>query len=238
MTIYKDATAVITGASSGIGRSFAEQLAQPGRTLHLIGRDEDRLAEVVEICERAGATAHGHAAEITDDSTCAELIDTLKRLKRIDLLVHSAGVVTLSPVVSARIADLDLNYRVNLRAPYQLTSGLLPEVIAAKGQIAFVNSGAGLNARAGWSQYAASKHGLRALADSLREEVKPVGVRVMSVYPGRTATPMQVQVRKLEDRPYVPEELIQPKDVSDMMLHALGLPRTADVVDINVRPGR
>ncbi|MGH7855798.1 MAG: SDR family NAD(P)-dependent oxidoreductase, partial [Candidatus Binatia bacterium] len=156
----------------------------------------------------------------------------------LDVLVHSAGNVALGAVESAPVAELDRQYRVNLRAPYVLTQTCLPLLRAAGGQIVFVNSGAGLHARPQWSQYAMTKHGLKALADSLREEVKPAGIRVMSVFPGRTATPMQESVHRIEGKEYHAGDFLQPEDVASQVAAAVGLPRTADVTDLILRPGR
>jgi NADP-dependent 3-hydroxy acid dehydrogenase YdfG len=81
-----------------------------------------------------------------------------------------------------------------------------------------------------------TKHALRAIADSLRGEVNPDGVRVLSVYLGRTASEMQERIHQMEGRPYRPELLLQPQDVASVILNALSLPRTAEVTDIHIRP--
>jgi len=130
-------------------------------------------------------------------------------------------------------------YRLNLRAPYLLTQRLLPLLRRARGQVVFVNSSAGLHAAAGTSQYAATKHALKALADSLRCEVNDDGIRVLSVYPGRTASPMQELLHnqhRADARPYVAADLLQPDDVAAVVVQALRLPRTAEVTDLHVRP--
>ena len=100
----------------------------------------------------------------------------------------------------------------------------------------FVNSSAGLNSKANVGQYAASKHALKAIADCLREEVNPDGIRVLSIYPGRTATPMQEALYKAEGRTYHPEILMQPSDAAQVVIQALRLPRTVEVTDIHLRP--
>lgn len=234
----KTRTAVITGASSGIGRAVARQLAEAGAFLHLLGRDRGRLESVAEEARAAGGEADVHTGDLSDDGAIEETVAQLGReVRAVDILIHSAGAVSLGVVSEMPVADLDHQYRVNLRAPYALTQGLLPLVRAAKGQIVFVNSGAGLNAKAGWSAYAATKHGLKALADSLREEVREDGVRVVSLYPGRTASPMQRSVREMEGQPYHPEGFIQPEDIAQSLLSALTLPRSADVTDLMIRPG-
>lgn len=222
---------VITGASSGIGFELATRYRERGVPLTLIGRNVERL--------RSAAPDADHVAiDFLDDASLENAARALReRIDHVDALIHSAGVVTLGPIAEAPLADLDLNYRVNLRAPVALTQALLPSVVRAKGQVVFINSGAGLNANATWGHYAASKHGLKAVADALRHEVKPQGVRVMSVYPGRTATPMQQRVRSLEGQPYDANAFIQVADVSQMIMTALELPRSASVIDLNIRPG-
>ena len=88
------------------------------------------------------------------------------------------------------------------------------------------------------SAYAASKHGLKALADALRIEEAEHGVRVTSIYPGRTATPMQERVHQQEGNAYDPERFIAPESVVTTILTAIDLPDDADITDLTVRPGR
>ena len=223
-------TAVITGASSGIGRAIAEDLARSGWRLHLLGR---RMAAL-------GGLSGDHTAwtcELRDDEAVDRTAAAIAQAGPIDLLVHSAGVVTLGPIGQSPIADLDLNLAVNVRAPVLLTRLLLPSVVRARGQVVFINSGAGLTASAGWGHYAASKHAVRAIADSLREEVRSAGVRVMTCYPGRTATPMQQRVRQLEGQPYDADDYATAQDVARVVCEALALPRSAEVTELKVRPG-
>ena len=223
---------VITGASSGIGRALALILAETGATLYLLGRDEARLQEVADEVEKSGATVHAHAFDLTDDKAVKSFAASLTR---VNVLIHSAGTVRLGKVAEASVSDLDTQYRINLRAPYLLTQCLLPQLRTAKGHIVFINSGAGLNAKPEWSQYAASKHALRALADSLRAEVNPQ-VRVTSIYPGRIASPMQRRVREFEGKPYDPKDFMQPEDVAQQVKAALSAPHSAQVHDLSIRP--
>jgi NADP-dependent 3-hydroxy acid dehydrogenase YdfG len=113
---------------------------------------------------------------------------------------------------------------------------MLPLLKRSTGQVVFVNSTAGLVARARVGQYAATKHALKALADALREEVNADGVRVLSVFLGRTASSMQQYVHEAEGRRYAPDRLVQPDDVAAMIVHALCLPRTAEVTEMRIRP--
>ena len=232
-------TAVVTGASSGIGRAVALRLAQEGAFLHLVGRDETRLKETAQAAREAGGEADVHTADFEREEDIGALAEQLeKEVRAVDILVHSAGVVSLGPLADAPLEDLDWHYLVNVRAPYSLTQKLLPLLQRAKGQIVFINSGAGLNAKGTWSQYAMSKHALKALADSLRDEVAGDGMRVLSVYPGRTHSPMQRAVREMEGQDYDPESFIQPDDVAQTVVSALELPRSAHLTELVIRPGR
>lgn len=232
---FEGQSALVTGASSGIGRALAIELARGGARVVLSGRDLDRLDGVAGQIRGFGGDAEAFPGDLTEDPARRALVAELRRRGPLPLLVHSAGVCTLDAVADTSEADLDLNWAVNLRAPFLLTRDLLPHVLEAKGQIVFVNSGAGLSASPSWGAYAASKHGLKALADSLRGEVRGQGVRVLTAYPGRTASPMQAAVKAREGDPYHPGSLIQPADVSRMVTEALALPRTAHVTEINVR---
>jgi NADP-dependent 3-hydroxy acid dehydrogenase YdfG len=203
----------------------------------LIGRDQRRLAEVTEEVRRQSARAEGYLADLAVDEDIRRVANAVSDdFGGLDILVHSAGIFRMGSIAQAPVADLDLLYRTNVRAPYALTQALLPMIAARKGQIVFVNSSVGLSARAGVGAYSASKHALKAIADSLRAEVNPSGVRVITVYPGRTATPQQEKIHEQEGRPYHSERLLQADDVSSAVLSALAMPRTAEVTEISIRP--
>ena len=203
----------------------------------MIGRNPDRLAQTVAAAQ-SFAPATGFPLDLTNDDQLQPLVAFLEKdAGRVDILFHGAGIIQQELLEHARIEHLDEQYAINVRAPYLLTQRLLPLLVRARGQIVFVNSSAGLTAnRAEIAQYAATKHALKAIADSLRAEVNPKGVRVLSVYLGRTATAMQETLFKQEAKPYHAEKLLQPEDVAAMVLAALALPPTAEVTDISIRP--
>jgi len=228
--------ALVTGASSGIGRAVALALARQGASLHLVGRSAKALAEIVDEASQF-SSVKGCQLDLTDDNGIESLIGSMAESGTLDILVHSAGVFHQSRMADAAVEDFDRQYAVNLRAPYVLTQRLLPRLIASHGQIVFINSTVGLaNKRPEVGQYAAMKHGLKAIADSLREEVNQKGVRVLTVYLGRTATPMQEAIFREEGRVYRPDTLLQPKDIASLLIHTLSLPRTVEVTDISIRP--
>lgn len=232
----KHKSALITGASSGMGWAIAVDLAKAGvQELHLMGRDERRLQELVSELEPHNTSCHTHIVEFSDTSSTEAFCNEFKeKYSNLDLLVHSAGIFIFSDVETSSVEDLDAQYTINLRAPFLLTHHLLPQIKQSKGDIIFINSGAGLTAAPGKSQYAITKHGLKALADSLRKEVKKDGVRVISVYPGKTATAMQQKVHSFEGDEYNPEVLIQAEDISLQVMAALGMSNAATVTDVRV----
>lgn len=239
MTDLTNQVAVVTGASGGIGRAVALGLANDGATVFLVGRDGAALASVAERARAAGARAVILEGDLTSDDTISELAARLQReCGRADILVHCAGIISQGAVESAPVEDFDRQFRINARAPYLLTQVLLPMLKETQGQVVFVNSTVGLNARANVGQYAATKHALRALADSLRDEVNAEGLRVLSVFLGRTDSPMQAAIQEVEGRAYTPGKLVQPDDVAAAILCALRMPRSAEVAEITIRPMR
>jgi NADP-dependent 3-hydroxy acid dehydrogenase YdfG len=234
---FIDQIAVVTGASSGIGRAIALELAGQGATVCLVGRNVETLRAVADSAPTGAPRMLCYQTDLTQDNDIWELAGHLQRdFQYIDVLVHSAGIFSFNRLDTASVEDFDWQYRTNVRAPYVLTQALLPRLRARQGQVVFLNSSVGLNARANIGQYAATKHALKAIADSLRDEVNPDGLRILSVFLGRTATPMQQAVHRMEGRPYHPERLMQPQDVAAVVINALGAPRSVEVTDIHVRP--
>lgn len=223
-------THVITGAGSGIGQAVAKRLRDRGDRLVLLLRDADRIDQL----RPEFPSAVFVEADLGRPRTLAGLGHVVTG--PVDSLLHIAGVVDLSPVDTFGVEGWQHQLDVNLTAPAVLTREFLPQLRAAPGTVVFVNSSAGLTATAGWSAYAASKFGLRALADSLRAEEQDRGVRVTTIYPARTATPMQEKVHAQEGRVYDPSLWIAPGVVAETLLHVLDLPPGVTIPDVTVRP--
>ncbi len=222
-------THLVTGAGSGIGAVLADRLHRRGDALCLLARGDERADDLRQ--RYPGATV------LVVDLADPAAVDSLSGLPdRLDSVLHVAGVVDLSPVADLPLAQLRSQLDVNLVAPALLTRATLPAVRRARGTYVFVNSSAGLTAGPGWSAYAASKFGLRALADSLRAEEVEHGVRVTTVFPSRTATPMQEKVHRQEDKVYSAADWIKAGTVADTVLHVLDLPRDATIPEVTVRP--
>ncbi|WNI22312.1 SDR family oxidoreductase [Streptomyces sp. ITFR-16] len=227
-------THLITGAGSGIGAAVARRLTERGDDLVLLARDAGRAKEL--------AALHPGSRTIVGDLSNPDRLSWAfaqqPMPERLDSLLHIAGVVELGRVGELTPKAWHFQLNANLVAPAELTRLVLPQLRVAQGHVLFVNSGAGLAAHAEWSAYAASKHGLKALADSLRHEEHGNGVRVTSVYPGRTASAMQAKVHQQEGKEYDPARWIDPESVATTIVMALDLPRDAEVNDLTVRPGR
>lgn len=221
-------THLLTGAGSGIGRILAERLLARGDQVLAVARSEERAAEMV-------ADLPGITTLVADLADAASTEASGERLPAcLDSVVHAAGVVELGAVGDLPATAWTEQLAVNLVAPAVLTRVALPALRAARGTVVLLNSGAGLRANPQWAAYAASKHGLRALADSLRAEEPDV--RVTSVFPGRTATAMQETVHAQEGKAYDASDWIQPGTVADLVLHVLDLPRDAEVPEVVVKP--
>ena len=238
MAGLKNKIAVVTGASGGIGESIAYALARNRVDLCLLGRDESKLER---LSGRLGKIHSEVQTYVCDFASADNIHSVAKKInsdfRAIDILVHSAGSLMLKSLEEITEAEFDLEFAVNTRAPFLLTKLLLPAIKNRKGQIVFLNSSiAQQKARANLSIYAGSKYALRAIADSLREEVNASEVRVLSVYPGRTATAMQEDIFKFENREYRKNQLLQPEDIAQSVIDALALPRTAEITDISIRP--
>jgi short-subunit dehydrogenase len=223
-------THLVTGAGSGIGAALVDLLHARGDELVLVARSEERAAEL--------ARRWSGASTLVADLAEATALDGLTLPDALDSVVHAAGTVELGAVAELTTEQWRSQLDVNVLAPAVLTRLALPALRSAGGTVVFVNSGAGLRANPEWAAYAASKHGLRALADSLRAEEKAHGVRVTSIYPGRTATPMQQRVHDQEGKAYDADDWIRPETVAAAILHALDLPRDATIPDLTVSPGR
>ncbi len=222
--------AVVTGATSGIGRAVALHLAEQGMVVHALGRNTEALSPLAH--DSRYAHVHAHRVDLSSDD---DLASFALAVPQANILVHCAAIIHRTPFKDVTTADFDEHYRVNLRAPFILTQQLLPSLVDVHGQIVFVHSSADRPFGPMKSQYAAMKHGLFALAECLRDEVRPHGVRVLNMFLGRVATPMQESIYKTEGWFYEPDKLIQPEDVAEAIGHALTMPSTSEVASINLR---
>jgi len=220
--------ALVTGASGDIGHAVGDALAGHGLHVVAVARRFDRLADLASRRPQVQPIA----ADLTIAADRAGVADAANGLGRLDLLVLGSGIYQRSDDPT----ELERQFAANVHGPYALLQAVLPLLIASQGQVVFINSTQGLAASPGVGQFAATQHAMRALADSLRDEVNPHGVRVASVFLGRTATTRQAAIFAKEGRAYAPERLLQPADVAGIVLTLFTLPPTAEVTNITLRP--
>lgn len=186
-------TAVVTGASSGIGAAVARRLAEGGARLVLVGRDTGRLDDVL-----ASLDGGGHqrvTLELTDSAAIAWWAESLAGpVGGVDVLVHSAGMFGPQPFPEITVETLDRMFAVNVRAPFLVTQALLP-LLRERSAIVFVSSVSGHVGMSGQTAYGAMKSAIDGLARTLAVELAPRGIRVNAVAPGFTATPMNESLR-------------------------------------------
>jgi short-subunit dehydrogenase len=223
------ATHLLTGAGSGIGSAVAQALHDRGDDLVLLTRNDERAAALTQ-------RFPGARTIVTDLADVAS-VDRIEGIPdRLDSLLHIAGIVELATVAETSTEHLRAQLDVNLVSPFLLTRVCLPALREARGVVVFVNSGAGLQAGALWAAYGASKYGLRALADALRAEEMGNGVRVTTLFPSRTSTPMQEKVHEQEGKTYDSSLWISPETVAATLLHVIDLPSDATIPEVTVRP--
>ncbi len=181
----RDKVTILTGASSGIGRALALELARAGAQLVLAARDEAALRRVAAECAALGAPAVVRPTDVTRAADCAALVDAaIGERGRLDVLIHNAGIS-----MSARfdeLADLAMLERlleVNYLGPARITHLALPHLKASRGRLVAIASVAGVAGVPTRTGYAASKHALVGFCDSLRVELAGTGVTVTVVYP-------------------------------------------------------
>ncbi|MFC5600150.1 SDR family oxidoreductase [Deinococcus cellulosilyticus] len=218
-------TIIITGATGGIGLEVAHLLRDAD--LILLGRNPQKLAQLQQ--EFPDATTA--AVSLTNEDAVTTLLQPLARM---DAIIHCAGEVVLGSIAESKTEDWESMFQSNVLTSLVLTRQALPLLRASRGKVIFVNSGAGLRANASWGGYAASKFALKALADALRQEESSISVT--TIYPGRTATDMQKQVRSMEQASYDAEKYVRAADVAAAIKLVLDMQHPSVIEELSIRP--
>lgn len=225
-------TALITGASSGIGRGTAIRLASDGWHILAHGRRRDALQETLDLVDAAGGSGTYFTAEMGDMEAIAALGEWANSHDRLDALVHCAAKFTYGKVSTERFADWDASIDQVLRATIRLTAHVLPAIQKAEGAFVYI---CGPTSWLGWKNHAihcALRHAQAGFAKALFEDVREDGVRVTVVHPGFVDTPSVNESGK--DRAL----MIQLADITEMIATAICLPNTACVTELTLRPQR
>ncbi len=207
--------AVVTGASSGIGRACAEAMAEAGAKVVLVGRDGDRLRAAAGRCGEHRVVA----VDLAADDAAAKIVEAaVEAFGAVNSLLHMAGIFWPSPLAEAPLEDFDMQWRVNVRAPYALTREALPHM-KRDDSITFVSSIAGKVAFPNSAAYCATKGAIEQLTKALAVELAPAGIRVNAIAPGNIRTPMN-------------EKLLESKEYEQMYIDGTPYGRVGVVEDI------
>jgi 3-oxoacyl-[acyl-carrier protein] reductase len=228
-------TALITGATEGIGRATAFGLGRAGYRVAVCARTEAKVRQLVKKLKAAGIEAAGAAADVGDADQTVRMIEEITGiLGQIDVLINNAGILIARPFEELTLEDWDATMSTNVRSLYLVTRVVLPGMRQRKhGSIVNVASLAGRNGFAGGTAYTASKHAVLGFSRSLMLEVRKDNVRVIAICPGSVDTSL------LKDQPMLksePSRILQPEEVADTILHTLGLPERAMVSELDIRP--
>jgi short-subunit dehydrogenase len=215
----------ITGATRGIGRELARQLAAMGYSIFATGRDAALLEAL-----KAETGCLGTVADLTDPEQVVDIYEQAKAsLGQVDILINNAGLNhRKAPVTEIELEDWELQYAVNLRAPMLLSREALKDMTGRKnGHIINVISTIAKTSQPNYAIYSAMKYGLMGFTKCLIKEAREVNVKVTAVYPGGTDTDF-----RSEDRP----EYLSPESAAKMIVHCITAPADVVVHDLTYRP--
>ena len=246
MTERLDGTvALVTGASSGIGHATAAALVEAGASVAVAARRRDRLEA---LAEQLGGDVLVLETDVTDEGQARTMVErTVDHFGRLDTLVNNAGVMLLGPIVDAPVEEWRRMVELNLLGLLYATHAALPHLLTAAGSdprrvadVVNVSSVAGRFARAGSGVYNATKFGVGAFSESLRQEVTKRHVRVSLVEPGAVATELithnRREVVEAMQATWGAVEVLQPEDIAETIAFTVTRPRRATVNEILVRP--
>lgn len=219
---------LITGASRGIGRAIANRLATKEREIIVTGRDQEALVEVFTELEPKSGKVSILTHDLADPEDVDSLISKLGS-EPLHVFVNNAGIAVVKPLDQISMDDWRDTVDVNITAPFMLTQKLVP-LMPAGASIVNILSVAARQAFPGWSSYCMSKYALRGFAESIREELRPKGIRVINVYPAATDTEIWDDV----EGDFARDKMMPPEETAEAVAYALGRPPHILVEDISV----
>jgi NAD(P)-dependent dehydrogenase (short-subunit alcohol dehydrogenase family) len=223
--------ALVTGATSGIGKAAALQLAREGAKVIIHGRDSDRGSSVVDEIKEAGGDARFVQADLTDITEVRQLADSVGD---IDVLVNNAGLSWFGPTADLDVDTFDAMFDANVRAPYFLTAAIAPKMVAnGGGSIINVGSMAGQVGLAGGAAYSGTKATLAAMTRAWAAEFSPAGVRVNTVAPGPVHTGTSSGVTETIGETTLFKRAAQAEEIAEVITF-LASPRASYVTGANI----
>ena len=240
--------ALVTGASSGIGEATAARLAAQGAAVAIAARRRDRLESLAEQIRATGGKALVIKADFADEPQARQAVEqTVADLGRLDILVNNAGVMLLGPVVGAPIDEWQRMVQINLLGLLYASHAALPHLLNAAREeprrvadVVNISSTAGRLARAGSGVYNATKHGVVAFSEALRQEVTRSHVRISIVEPGAVATELPLhnrpEIREQIEKRFGDTETLTAEDIAETIAFIVTRPRRVAINEVLVRP--
>ena len=223
--------AVITGASTGIGKALSIKLSDE-YFVYLISRTEDKLRKVVDEISNKGNKCQSIVADISKEESINMIYSKIDNKQNIELLINNAGKAVFGDISSLSIDDWDSQLNLNLRGSFLMTKMIVEDLKSKKsGNIVFINSVAGLQPYKNSTAYVASKYGLRGFSSSLREELRDYNIKVISVFPGAIDTPLWDNMEMDNLR----SEMMNVNDISNIIINAIHSPNNCNVEEIVIR---
>jgi len=228
-------TALVTGATEGIGRAIAFALGRAGYRVGVCARTPSKLRALLDALQQAGVTAAGYPGDVGAEADARAIVAAVTgALGPVDVLVNNAGTGVLKPFEQLTPEDWDQTMATNLRSLYLMTREVLPGMRERRrGAVVNIVSLAGRNGFVGGTAYTASKHAALGFSRSLMLEVRKDNIRVIAICPGTVDTPLIRGQTMLTPNL---ERSLQPEDVAETVLAALRLPERALVSELDVRP--
>ena len=224
--------ALITGASSGIGKSLSLELCKAGYELILSSRNIDLLNEASSAISKLGGKVHTIDVDVSDEKSVEKLFLKSKKIGFVDVVINNAGFGKFDKIENLSIHDWDRQLSVNLRGSFLITKFFSSSMIHnKKGTIVFVNSVAGKKAYPYSSAYVASKFGLLGFSRSIREELRKYNIKVISVHPGAVDTAFWENV----DADFPRHEMMSSDNVSKTIVHAISAPANIVLEEIDIQ---
>ena len=209
---------LITGASSGLGKEISICLARNGYHCILSSRNETLLGNVANQIRSENYKCTVVPADLTSEDSIENLYQSCQEIGFVEMIINNAGIGIFSKIEDASIVDFDKQISLNLRAPFILCKKFIPNMKSkSKGRIVFINSVAGKSGYPFSSSYVSSKFGLRGLSESLREELRQDGIKVISIHPGAIDTAFWDKVNADFSR----DEMLLSKNVANDIVNAL-----------------
>ena len=223
--------AIITGASSGIGRNLSIKLSDK-YFIYLISRNKNNLQKTADTIYNKKNDCQIIQADISEEESIESIYSQIDNKNNIELLINNAGVAVFNDISNLSIDDWNSQLNINLTGSFLMTKMIVDDMKSKKnGTIVFINSVAGLQYYKNSTAYVASKYGLRGFSASLREELREFNIKVISVHPGAIDTSLWDNMHMDDSR----KEMMDVNDVGDIIINAIDSPNNCVTEEITIR---